>query len=65
MSPLYTIELRKSRRLLRQRYYWVLIHRNGNVLATSEMYANKGDRDAVAHALHAHMKDGDSEISAE
>lgn len=64
-KALYTIELCKTRRPWFQKYFWRIVHRNGNILATSEMYANKQDRDDVAHALSAHMKDGDAEISAE
>ena len=40
---IYTVEVHKSKKLWKQRWYWKVLHENGNILLTSEMYHNKVD----------------------
>ena len=47
----YHVETFTSKRWLRQRHWWRIVASNGRILATSEMYVNRGDRDEVARRL--------------
>lgn len=41
MGNKYTVECIKSRKMLRQRFYWrIKTNSNGNILLKSEMYRN-------------------------
>jgi len=41
-----------------QPYRWRLKHVNGEIIAQSEGYANKGDRDQVVENLHRALNEG-------
>lgn len=62
-KPEYRIELFTGNG--QQPYYWRLRHRNGNILCTSEGYANRSDRTEVAHKLLRAFKNGDSVVYAD
>lgn len=48
--------VRRSRKLLRQRFYYVLVHPNGQTLMTSEMY--RARTSAVETAKHIAAEGG-------
>jgi uncharacterized protein YegP (UPF0339 family) len=35
---MYTVEIHKSRKFLKQRFYWLVRHTNGQPILISEMY---------------------------
>lgn len=54
----YTIELRRSRLPIFGRYWVCILHRNGNVILSSEKYWNRQDAiDAVTNLVEGIRQD--------
>lgn len=53
---IYTVEVHKSKSFWTQKWYWRVLHENGNILLFSEMYRNQKDCVDVARRFARHNK---------
>jgi uncharacterized protein YegP (UPF0339 family) len=50
-KPLYRIELAESEKKSVKHFWFRIVHRNGNIIATSETYTTKASRTRIARRL--------------